>query len=124
MKPKIVKSDSLDESLTSEGCLIAENYADDRFSIAHATVKPGVTTVKHHLKEVDEIYIITSGQGEVWVGNLEPAKVGRGDLILIPAETSQKITNVGRTDLKFYCVCTPRFTAECYCDEEQNSKKK
>ena len=49
---------------------------------------------------------------------LEPALVGVGDVIIIPEGASQKITNTGQTDLVFYCVCTPRFTEDCYFDDE------
>ena len=118
MEPKIVKANSLNEYLTPEHCFIAENFSANGISIARARVQPGVTTVPHHLKGVDEIYLVTAGSGRVTVGNLEPTEVGVGDVVVIPAGTSQKITNTGKTDLVFYCVCTPRFTADCYCDEE------
>lgn len=118
MEPKIIKVNSSNENFTPERCFIAENFSVNGLSVARARVKPGVTTVQHHLKEVDEIYLITRGKGKVTVGGLEPVEVGVGDVIVIPAGASQKISNVGKTDLVFYCVCTPRFTADCYCDEE------
>ncbi len=59
MQPKIVKANSLNPYLTPERCYIAENYSDKDVSIARATVKPGVTTIAHHLKGIQEIYIIT-----------------------------------------------------------------
>ncbi len=117
MEPKIVKANSLNEYLTPERCFIAENFSGKCVSIARARVQPGVTTKPHHLKGTDEIYIVTSGVGRVTIGNLEPTEVGIGDVVVIPPDTSQKITNIGKTDLVFYCVCTPRFTAECYCNE-------
>ena len=49
---------------------------------------------------------------------LEPTRVSVGDVIVIPAGTSQKITNTGKTDLEFYCVCTPKFIEACYFDDE------
>ncbi len=119
MQPKIVKSNTPNEYLTPERCYIAENHSDPAVSIARATVKPGVTTKAHHLiKGVQEIYIITSGKAKVIIGNMEPTDVGVGDVVVIPAQTSQKITNTGKTDLVFYCICTPRFTEECYVNEE------
>ncbi len=118
-QPKIIKKTTPKEYFTSERCYVAENYSTETVSIARATVKPGVTTKAHHLKNsVQEIYIITSGKGKVHVGNLEPAEVSPGDVVVIPANTSQKISNIGKSDLVFYCVCTPRFTEECYIDEE------
>lgn len=118
-QPKIIKKTTPKEYFTSERCYVAENYSTETASIARATVKPGVTTKAHHLKNsVQEIYIITSGKGKVHVGNLEPAEVSPGDVVVIPANTSQKISNIGKSDLVFYCVCTPRFTEKCYVNEE------
>jgi mannose-6-phosphate isomerase-like protein (cupin superfamily) len=119
MQSKIVRANQPLEYLTPERCYIAENHSDPTVSIARATIKPGVTTKAHHLKEgVQEIYIITSGKGVVKIGNLDPTEVNVGDVVVIPSLTSQKVTNTGSTDLLFYCVCTPRFTEACYVDEE------
>jgi mannose-6-phosphate isomerase-like protein (cupin superfamily) len=118
MKPKIIKANSLSENVTYERCSVAENYHSDEVSVARATVKAGVTTVAHHLTEVEEIYLITNGQGIVTIGGLPPTKVGEGDVVVIPAGGSQKITNTGNKDLVFTCICTPRFTPGCYVDEE------
>ena len=117
MKPKIVKANCLNEQLTPEHCYIAENYSSTEVSIARATVKPGVTTLPHHLIGVQEIYLITNGQGKVIVGGMEPTNVGIGDVVIIPPEVSQKIVNTGKSDLVFYCICTPRFTDACYVNE-------
>ncbi len=121
MNPKIVKANSLNEYLTPEHCYIAENCSSTEISIARATVKPGVTTLPHHLKGVQEIYLITNGQGRVTVGGMEPTDVGVGDVVIIPPETAQKVTNTGKTDLIFYCICTPRFTEACYVNEAEKA---
>jgi mannose-6-phosphate isomerase-like protein (cupin superfamily) len=118
MQPKIVKSGAPHEYLTPEHCYIAENHSDKAVSIARATVKPGVTTKAHHLEGIQEIYIITAGEGKVVFSSLEPTMVAAGDVIVIPAGASQKITNTGKTDLVFYCVCTPRFVEDRYVDDE------
>ncbi len=120
MLPKIVKAHTPNEYLTPEHCYIAENHSDPAVSIARATVKPGVTTLTHHLIGVQEIYIITSGEGKVYVGDLKPTDVTVGDVVVIPPQIRQKITNTGKTDLVFYCICTPRFTEECYVNDEPN----
>ncbi len=119
MKAKIVKGKSLKEHSTPERCLIVENYSDELVSIARARVKPGVTTTAHHLKGTSEIYLIARGRGRVKVGDLPSTEVATGDVIAIPAGVSQRITNIGKTDLIFYCICTPRFTEDCYCNEEE-----
>jgi mannose-6-phosphate isomerase-like protein (cupin superfamily) len=118
LQPKIVKANIPYEYLTPERCYIAENFSDKDVSIARATVKPGITTKAHHLKKIQEIYIITAGEGKVTFSGLEPTNVSAGDVIVIPAGASQKISNTGQIDLVFYCVCTPRFTEDCYFDDE------
>ena len=119
MNPKIVKEKDIlaKEFATPELCSILENLNDAEkpdVSIARARVEKGVTTMLHYLKGVDEIYLVTEGRGRVKVGNLEPSEVVKGDLVFIPAGTSQQITNIGDSDLIFYCICNPRFAPECY----------
>ncbi len=123
MQPKIVRANQPLEYITPERCYIAENHSDPAVSIARATVKPGVTTKAHKLQQgVQEIYIITSGEGTVIIGDMAPTKVTVGDVVVIPPLTSQKVSNTGKTDLVFYCVCTPRFTEACYIDLEPEKK--
>ncbi len=123
MKPEVIKAKSLKAIPTTERCSITENYSAVNLSIAEARVKPGITTSAHHLVGIDEIYIIIDGEGQVDVGDLKPTKVVEGDLIIIPADVSQRISNIGKTDLVFYCICTPRFTPEGYRDEENKGEK-
>ena len=117
MKPDITAIGDAPEHYTEEGCYIKEcwNVADDPgLSIARARVKPGVTTAWHWLEAVVERYLIVAGIGLVEVGELAPVAVAPGDLVIIPAGVRQRITNTGREDLLFDCLCTPRFTPDCY----------
>jgi mannose-6-phosphate isomerase-like protein (cupin superfamily) len=119
MQPKIVRANQPLEYLTPERCYIAENHSDPAVSIARATIKPGVTTKAHKLRNgVQEIYIITNGKGVVTIGDSPPTEVTVGDVVVIPPLTSQKVENTGLADLVFYCVCTPRFTEASYVDLE------
>ena len=121
MQIKIIKPDPANEFPTQEHCHILEawNSEDDpSVSIARARVESGVTTRLHALNQVEERYIILSGTGLVEVGNVPSTKVGDGDVVIIPANTPQRITNTGDSDLVFYAICTPRFTQECYQDLE------
>ncbi len=124
MEPRIIKARSLREYESSERCFIAENWSSPEVSIAKATVKPGVTTVPHHLEATSEIYVIVKGVCKVRCDRLKPAKVEAGDTVFIPAGTSQQVTNLGKSDLVFYCVCTPRFTQECYKNEKPEKTTK
>lgn len=117
MKPEVKKSKTVDEFETEERCYIQEtaNDSGDEFvSIARARVKPGVTTAWHELRGVTERYIIVGGQGLIEIDDLNPIEVYQGDVARIPADTPQRIKNIGETDLVFYVVCSPRFQVSCY----------
>ena len=106
---------------TAERCAISEwsnCEQDPTVSIAHARVRPGVTTCWHCVRDTAERYVIMQGEGRVEVGDLPPQTVGPGDVVLIPAGCRQRIANVGTIDLCFLAICTPRFQAANYCDLE------
>ena len=37
---------------------------------------------------------------------------------MIPRDTAQSVANTGDTDLVFLCLCTPRFSLDCYTSLE------
>ena len=67
-----------------------------------------------HSLAVDEWYVIVTGQGTVMVGDAAARDVGPGDVVTIPAGTPQQIRNTGAGDLRFQCICLPRFTPAAY----------
>jgi mannose-6-phosphate isomerase-like protein (cupin superfamily) len=128
--PMILRGRASQEYWFEEGCFITEwlNSPDDpSLSIARARVTPGVTTRLHRLAGVAERYVILQGQGRVelvgpdgpltsadhYVSDVEP-----GDVVVIPPLVSQRISNIGDTDLIFLALCTPRFTRAAYEDTE------
>ena len=117
MQAKIHFPDPATEFLTEERCHILESWNspdDSSVSIAKIRVEPGVSTANHVLDKIHERYVILSGEGSVVIGDLPPAKVVAGDVVIIPANTPQRISNTGDTDLIFYAICTPRFEQSCY----------
>ena len=117
MHPTVVQPDESREFSTAERCSILEVWNDARdsgASIARARVAPGITTQPHRLRGVVERYLIVEGSGFVRVGDSIAREVAPGDVVVIPAEVTQQITNTGDSDLVFYCICSPRFTPECY----------
>jgi len=121
-EPRVRRFDAQAEYYSDERCDILElsNAPDDPgASIARARVAPGVTTRWHRLKGTTERYVILEGRGRVEVGDEPPAEVGPGDVVVIPPMCRQRITNIGKTDLLFLAVCTPRFRPECYEDVEK-----
>jgi mannose-6-phosphate isomerase-like protein (cupin superfamily) len=121
MRPEVKQASAAVEFETTERCHIIEfaNDPGDEFvSIARARVKPGVTTAWHKLDRISERYIIVSGQGLVEVDDLEPIDVLPGDVVRIPADVAQRITNTGKGDLIFYAVCAPPFRQTSYVSLE------
>lgn len=112
----IANGGSGEEQWTDERCFIREILNDPRVpqvSLAKARVEPGVTTEWHKVA-VLEWYLIRSGKGLMEIGEDEPFAVAPGDTVAIPAGTAQRITNTGQDDLRFDCICTPRFRPETY----------
>ncbi len=84
-----------------------------RYSLAHARVKPGLTTWKHRLK-TSEVYYIIEGQGEMFIDN-ESKPVRPGSTVYIPPRATQCIRNSGNTALVVICIVDPAWRSE---DEE------
>ena len=84
-----------------------------RYSLAHASVRPGDRTLPHKLRSA-EVYVILEGTGLMHVGD-ERAEVGPGQAILIPPGQVQSIENTGTAGLAFLCIVDPAWRAE---DEE------
>jgi mannose-6-phosphate isomerase-like protein (cupin superfamily) len=113
MQAQIKRASQAVEFWTEERCFITEtanDNGDEAVSIARARVQPGVTTAWHRLEGVTERYIIVSGQGRVEIGTAPPEAVGPGDVVRIPAEVPQRITNTGRRRFDYLCGVLPAFS--------------
>jgi mannose-6-phosphate isomerase-like protein (cupin superfamily) len=102
-----------------EGCFITElsNSADDPdVSIARARLEPGKTTRWHQLRDTSERYVVLQGIGVVEVGDLPAQTVSAGDVVIIPPQQKQRISNAGKDDLVFLAICAPRFTPDAYME--------
>lgn len=108
-----------DEYFFVEGCFINElsnGGLDPDVSIARARVTPGVTTQWHRLNQTTERYVILKGEGQVEIGDGAPKQVKIGDVVIIPPQTRQRISNTGEQDLIFLAICSPRFQEKNYID--------
>lgn len=122
MQPNIKKADLSSEYYFDEGCFICElsNSDDDpNLSITKARVEPSVTTKLHKLSVTVERYVILEGEGLVEIDGLEPQKLVINDVVIIPPNCAQKITNTGSADLVFLAICSPRFKPEIYKSIEE-----
>ena len=81
-----------------------------RYSLAHATLKPGDKSKPHKLK-TSEVYYILEGKGLMHIDD-ESEKVRAGQTIYIPPNSKQWIENTGKSDLKFLCIVDPAWRKE------------
>ena len=113
----IIKAKSIPEKYFEEKCFISEilnNNDFKSFSIARCKVAPGVTTELHSLKDTTEVYYILSSKGKMEINGKEVGITEPGDIVFLPANNSQRITNINDEDLIFLCICSPRFVVDNY----------
>ena len=110
------------EYFTEERCYITElcnSTISPNGSLAIARVPAGTTTQLHSLNGINETYIVIEGKGEVEVdGDLY--SISAGDQVAIASGVPQRVTSLGENDLRFYCLCTPRFHPDSYINLELN----
>jgi mannose-6-phosphate isomerase-like protein (cupin superfamily) len=92
-----------------------------RYSLAHAVVKPGETSLRHRLR-TSEVYYILEGEGLMRIGD-ESRQVGPGQAVYIPPGQVQCIHNAGGSDLKFLCIVDPAWRLEDEVVEEEDGRR-
>ena len=102
--------------VTKDGSLIRElihpnSHNATTLSFAEAIVEPGITTHLHRHLRAEEIYHITSGTGQMRLGEREFA-ISAGDSIVIAPGTAHNVTNTGGDSLKILCACHPPYADE------------
>jgi len=120
MSKFLVTNTGAKEFWTDERCYISELCNTDQLSegsLAIARVEMGVTTQLHSLTGLIETYIVIEGHGLMEV-NGDQFVIKSGDQVVIPAGASQRVSNQGDVDLRFYCLCTPRFYPQSYVNLE------
>ncbi len=107
----IQKLNACPEFVAGDGTLLRELLHPDqqplelRYSLAHAIVAIGQTSIPHSLT-TSEVYYILSGTGLMHI-NHEVQSVEPGDAIYIPPQARQYITNTGSIPLVFICIVDP-----------------
>ena len=81
-----------------------------RYSLAHATLPVGQTSLPHSLK-TSEVYYILSGSAEMHIDG-ETQMVEPGDAVYIPPNARQFIYNCGSEPLVFICIVDPAWRQE------------
>jgi mannose-6-phosphate isomerase-like protein (cupin superfamily) len=77
-------------------------------SIAEATVPPGAETVEHYHRTTEEVYLFTSGEGRMRLGE-EEADVRAGDTVVIAPGVRHKLWNTSPQPLVLLCCCAPPY---------------
>lgn len=94
-----------------------------RYSLAHAKLARGRTTLPHRLK-TSEVYYILKGSGIMHIGR-RTRKVGPGTTVYIKPRAVQYIKNTGRMPLEFLCIVDPAWKKAdeeiLRCSDEKNS---
>jgi mannose-6-phosphate isomerase-like protein (cupin superfamily) len=83
---------------------------DVRYSLAHASVAPGSSTLPHTLTQ-PEVYFFLSGTGSMAIED-EVISVTPGDTVYVPPCAAQSVTNPGPNPLVFLCIVDPAWRAE------------
>jgi len=76
------------------------------YSLAHASLSPGKSSLPHRFFEASEVYYILKGRGLMHIDD-ETAEVEPGDTIYIPPKAVQFIENIGEESLEFLCIVDP-----------------
>lgn len=112
----IQKLTACEEFIAGDGTRLRELLHPDkqplelRYSLAHAIVPVGQTSIPHALK-TSEVYYILSGIGEMNIdGETQPVEAG--DAIYIPPNARQFIHNSGTEPLIFICIVDPAWQKE------------
>jgi mannose-6-phosphate isomerase-like protein (cupin superfamily) len=66
-------------------------------------VDPGVAIELHEHVDLEEVYYILSGIGEIRVGD-EVCQAREGDAVYLPPRVSHTMKNIGSHPLRFICV--------------------
>ncbi len=81
-----------------------------RYSLAHATLKPGQRSTLHALR-TSEVYYLLEGRGVMHIDE-ETREVGPRETNYIPPGAKQFIENTGSGDLTFLCIVDPAWREE------------
>jgi mannose-6-phosphate isomerase-like protein (cupin superfamily) len=106
----------LETYITADGSTICEllhpdHHGNQRQSLAEAVVGGGCETRLHLHRRSEEIYHITSGAGEMVLGD-QRFRVVSGDSVCILPGTPHKLVNTGTEDLVVLCACSPAYSHE------------
>lgn len=81
------------------------------YSLAHASLKIGESSLPHCLENQSEVYYFLNGSGKIKIGE-EYQNITKGDVVLVPAGAKQHVENQGDEMLTFLCIVSPPWKEE------------
>lgn len=99
-----------DDTLLAEWLHPKNDGIDLPYSLAHAALPLGEASLPHRLKSA-ETYIFLQGVGILYIEG-QAHRVGKNDLVVVPAHAEQYLENIGIEDLQFLCIVSPPWQAE------------
>ena len=81
------------------------------YSLAHASLEVGQSSLPHILNKCSEAYYILKGEGRIIVDQ-EATNVKENDVIVVPAGATQYVENTGIDKLEFLCIVSPAWFPE------------
>ena len=82
-----------------------------RYSIAHALVPKGKSSLPHKLTKASEVYYFLEGEGVMHIDE-ETHEVRAGSLVYVPPNATQYLDNTGKRDISFLCIVDPYWRPE------------
>ncbi len=76
------------------------------YSMAHASLDIGKSSLPHCLANQSEVYVFLEGEGTIFIED-EKRKIKKGDVVLVPKGANQHVENQGNKLLEFLCIVSP-----------------
>jgi mannose-6-phosphate isomerase-like protein (cupin superfamily) len=108
---RIIDRNKIKPFIAKDQAELREFFHSGNMSLAEATVDIGQTTEYHLHKTSEEIYFIVEGEGLMEVEG-EEKKVLKDQAVFIPPKKRHRISNVGSSQLRFLCLCSPPYSDE------------
>ncbi|MBT3367716.1 MAG: cupin domain-containing protein [Nitrospina sp.] len=86
--------------------LVYEETGARNLAIWHGEIEQDGVAELHVHEAMEQAFYVLDGEAKFRIGG-EEQKVGEGNLVFIPRNTSHEITSVGDTELKILIVMTP-----------------
>jgi mannose-6-phosphate isomerase-like protein (cupin superfamily) len=103
---KILSFEANDKTVLKEIIHPKNDDLELSYSLAHASLDIGESSLPHRLINQSEVYVFLEGTGIIIVEE-EQRHVNKGDVVLVPKGARQHVENKGDVALQFLCIVAP-----------------